>query len=50
MESSLHLCTKCFILQKNSPFPVLVTIVFLNHSLGIFDSDTIHICYHKTNG
>ena len=38
MESSLHLLVICFILQNISLFPVLVTTVFSNHSLGIFDS------------
>ena len=50
MESSLHLRATCFILQKKSPFPVLVSTVFRNHSLGIFNSYTIHIYYHKTKG
>ena len=38
MESSLHLHAICFILQNRSLFPVLVTTVFRNHSLGIFSS------------
>ena len=38
MESSLHLQALCFILQNISLFPVLVTFVFGNHSLGIFNS------------
>ena len=35
MESSLHLRDICFILQNISLFPVLVTTVLRNHSLGI---------------
>ena len=35
MESSLHLCAICFILNNNSRFLVLVTTIFRNHSLGI---------------
>ena len=39
MESLLHFCAVCFISQNNnSLFPVLVTTVCRNHSLGIFNS------------
>ena len=38
MESSLHLRAICFILQNISLFPVLVTTVFRNRSLVIFNS------------
>ena len=38
MEFSLHLRAVYFILQNISLFPVLVTIVFRNHSLSIFTS------------
>ena len=36
MESSLHLHTICFTLQNIFLFPVWVTTVLRNHSLGIF--------------
>ena len=38
MESSLHLLAICFILESISLFHVLLTTVFRNHSLGIFNS------------
>ena len=38
MESSLNLRAICFILQNILLFPVWVTTVFRNHSLGIFNS------------
>ena len=38
MEYSLQLRAICFTLQNISPFPVWVTTVFSDHSLGIFYS------------
>ena len=38
MESSLHVRAICFTLQNISLFPVWVTTVFRNHSVGIFYS------------